>query len=404
MRCLFPITRAMRRVLTNPKDKGRAAHRQKMPRTVSAGVKIYLIVTTVALAFVCGCGKTDDREAPSAKAEKPAERLPEKLVKQPEPAPEPGGTVVTSPEKPAEPLPADFVNYTERVEGRDGTVVTFEMIAVPGGTFFMGSPESETGRKKEEGPQQQVTVGPFWISKTEVTWDEYEAFGYPYRPKASPWMEKYVDGVTCPTDPWGDPYRDFGRDGKPVIGVSWYAGVVYCRWLSRRTGKMYRLPTEAEWEYASRAGAKGPYSFGDDASKLGEYAWYTDNAENSTHKVATKKPNAWGIYDMHGNVAEWCLDWYDSKYYSSLPSGKSLKDPQGPDSGKNHVMRGGSWKSPADRVRSARRDHSSSWWLGMDPQAPKSHWWFVPADFLGFRIIRPLHGEEPLFPSMVNGL
>jgi len=394
----------MRRVLANPKDKGRAAQRQNMPRTVSAGVEMCLVVTMVALATVCGCGKTDDLEAPSAKAEKPAERQPEKLVKGTEPAPEPGGTVVTSPEKPAEPLPADFVNYTERVEGRDGTVVTFEMIAVPGGTFLMGSLDSETGRKKDEGPQHKVTVGPFWISKTEVTWDEYEAFGYPYQPKASPWMEEYVDGVTCPTDPWGDPYRGFGRDGRPVVGVSWYGAMVYNRWLSRRTGKMYRLPTEAEWEYASRAGAKGPHCFGDDASKLGEYAWYTENAESSTHKVATKKPNAWGIYDMHGNVAEWCLDWYDSKYCGSLPSGKWLKDPQGPDSGKNHVFRGGSWKSPADRVRSARRDRSSNWWLGLDPQDPKSHWWFVPTDFLGFRVVRPLHGEEPPFPAMSNGL
>lgn len=358
----------------------------------------------IALSLMCGCGKTGDEKGPSLKAEEPAEAAPEKLVKPTQTVTEPAPTVAIPAETPAEALPADFVNYTETVEGRDGTVVTFEMIAVAGGTFVMGSPDSEKGRKKDESPQHKVTVGPFWISKTELTWEEYEAFGYPYRPKASPWMEKYVDGETCPTDPWGDPYRGFGRDKKAVVGVSWYGAMVYARWLSRRTGKMYRLPTAAEWEYACRAGSNGMFCFGDDPSKLGEYAWYTDNAENSTHNVGTKKPNAWGIYDMHGNVAEWCLDWYGSKSYGSVPSGEWPKDPQGPETGKNHLIRGGSWKSDAGQVRSARRDRSSNWWLTMDPQEPKSHWWFVPADFLGFRLVRPLRGEEPPFPSMVNGL
>jgi len=406
MRRVFRIAQSAGTTLRKRDDGGRKKRDVEGRKATPAGFVAAAVSMAVllALAFVCGCGKTDDQEAPSSKAEKPAGGLPEELVNHMETAPGPGVTVVASAEKPAEVLPADFVNYTESIEGLDGTVVPFEMIAVPGDTFTMGSPDSEKGRKKDEGPQHEVTVGPFWIGKVEVTWDEYEAFAYPYRPKGAPWMEKYVDGVTRPTMPWGDSYRNFGRDGKPVIGMSWYGAMVYCRWLSRRTGKMYRLPTEAEWEYACRAGAEGTYCFGDDASKLGEYAWHTDNAENSTHDVATKKPNAWGIYDMHGNVSEWCLDWYGSTHFGSVPSGKWPKDPQGPESGKNHVIRGGSWKSNADQVRSARRNRSSDWWLKLDPQEPKSHWWLVPTDNIGFRVVRPLHGEEPPFPAMSNGL
>jgi len=329
----------------------------------------------MALAFVSGCGYARSPGSQTSQAEKPSE----------------------SP-------PAEFVNYTEKVVGRDGTAVTFEMIAVPGGSFLMGSPDSEAGRKKDEGPQHKMTVGPFWISKTEVTCEEYEAFGYPYRPKSSPWMEKYVDGVTCPTMPWGDPYRGFGRDSKPVVGVSWYGAIVYCRWLSRRTKKLYRLPTEAEWEYACRAGSKGKFCFGDDESKLGEYAWYKAKSKHETHRVATKKPNAWGIYDMHGNVSEWCLDWYKPDYYGSVVSGEWTKDPQGPDSGENHVIRGGHFETAPSGLRCAGRDVSKDWWLKLDPQDPKSHWWLVPTSYLGFRIVRPVHGKEPPFPSMQNGL
>ncbi len=371
-------------------------------RTISV-----LGVAVLSLALLFGCKKTEDREAPTSKGKEPAEAPPEQPVSPaetptapeesvPAPSEEP---VVTPGETPPVSLPADFKNYTETITAFDGVEVTFEMIAVPGGTFTMGSPVSEKGRKAHEGPQRKVTVGPFWIGKTEVTWDEFETFGYPYRPKASPWMEEYVDGETRPTLPYGDSYRSFGRDGKPVVGVSWYAGMVYCRWLSRKTGKMYRLPTEAEWEYACRAGSTGKYCFGDDESQLREYAWYTKNAKNSSHKVGTRKPNAWGIYDMHGNLAEWCLDYYADKYPAL-----SQTDPQGPPDGKYHVFRGGSWQSTEPQVRSARRDHAYDWWFNFDPQEPKSHWWLVPANHLGFRIVRPLKGEEPPFPSMQNGL
>ena len=413
MKCSSSVAQDIRKIVTMIKDADgklpRADGEQRSsaivarPPRLSRGTLAWAGFFVALIMLVSSCKK---EEKGRTDTERETAHRPQVV---PPPAPE-GGTgpkpevSVPEPEQPAEELPADFVNYKETVEGRDGTVVSFDMIAVPGGTFTMGSPNSEKDRKKDEGPQHQVTVGPFWIGKTEVTWDEYEAFGVPYGPKGSPWEEEYVDGVTCPTMPWGDPYRGFERDGKPVIGVSWYGGMVYCMWLSRRAGKMYRLPTEAEWEYACRAGAKGMYCFGDDPSQLGEYAWFKDNSEEKTQKIATKKPNAWGIYDMHGNVAEWCLDWYDSDYYASVSSGKLSRDPQGPEKGQNHVFRGGSWKGEADGVRSARRDRSSAWWLKLDPQEPKSHWWFVPTDFIGFRVVRPLHGEEPPFPAMCDGL
>ena len=219
--------------------------------------------------------------------------------------------------KPATTLPADFVNYTESIPGTD---LTFEMIAVPGGTFLMGSPASETGRKDDEGPQHEVTVSPFWISKTEVMWDQYDAFrnACPGVPKGTPeWEEpdlEDVDGISGPTPPYGDPYRGFGGGNRPAIGVSWHATMTHCLWLSKVTGKFHRLPTEAEWEYACRAGSKGTFCFGDDVSALGEYAWYKKNSEHQTHPVGTKKPNAWSVQDMHGNVSEWCLDWYQPDY------------------------------------------------------------------------------------------
>jgi len=308
--------------------------------------------------------------------------------------------------KPAKGSPAELVNYTETIPGLQGEKLTFEMIAVPGGTFTMGSPDSEKGRKKDEGPQHEVTVGTFWVGKMEVTWDQYEAFmdAVPQTPKGDPGVPYEVDAITGPTLPYGDPYRGFDAGSNPAIGMGWYGGMVYCKWLSKVTGKLYRLPTEAEWEYACRAGSKDAFCFGDDESKLDEYAWHKGNSDDQTHPVGKKKPNAWGICDMHGNVSEWCLDWYGADYYGSVASGKSPKNPKnGPDTGKNHVMRGGAYRSNAGQVRCARRDRSSDWWLRNDPQEPKSKWWLVPTDFLGFRVVRPLDGEKPKMPEIPEG-
>ena len=157
------------------------------------------------------------------------------------------------------------------------------------------------------------------MGKFEVTWEEYDQFAFSLDLKKKtrenvdltkqPETEKKADAVTRPTPPYADETFGFGRNGQPVICITHHAAMEYCRWLSAKTGKIYRLPTEAEWEYACRAGTKTAYSWGDDAEKLGEYAWDVDNAEKP-EKVGKKKPNPWGLHDMHGNVAEWCLDHY----------------------------------------------------------------------------------------------
>jgi len=135
--------------------------------------------------------------------------------------------------------------------------------------------------------------------------------------------------------------------------------VEYCNKLSQKEGLNYKLPTEAEWEYACRAGTQTPYSFGDDPSQIGLYAWYSGNAdrfgEHHAHQVAMKKPNPWGLYDMYGNVSEWCNDWYDAEYYFFSPPGEPAGDPPGPEKGSSRVLRGGSWASLARHCRSSTR-------------------------------------------------
>jgi len=194
-----------------------------------------------------------------------------------------------------------------------------EFVLIPGGTFTMGSPGGESGRDGDEGPQHQVTLSPYLISKTEVTQAVWER----------------VMG--------GNPSRFKGPD-RPVEKVSWNDCVSFCE----KTG--LSLPTEAQWEFAARSGTQSAYYFGNDSSSLGNYAWYDGNSSSQTHPVAQKQPNAYGLYDMAGNVWEWCYDWYTGSYSSS-----SVTNPTGPSSGADRVGRGGSWGDTARRLRSALR-------------------------------------------------
>jgi formylglycine-generating enzyme required for sulfatase activity len=206
---------------------------------------------------------------------------------------------------------------------------------IPAGTFTMGSPETEEGRYEDEH-QHQITISKaFDMQTTEVTQGQWKA----------------VMG----TEPWkGGQYVKEGPD-YPAVYVSWDDAVAYCKKLSEKESKTYRLPTEAEWEYACRAGTKTAWSFGDDEKKLGDYAWYNKNAwdvdEKYARQVGLKKPNAFGLYDMHGNVYEWCHDYYDEDYYKQSPE----KDPSGPPSGSYRVLRGGSWGGFSRYSRSANR-------------------------------------------------
>ena len=187
-----------------------------------------------------------------------------------------------------------------------------------------------------------------------------------------------------------------GKDGFPAIAMTQHAANKYCQWLSAKTGQFYRLPTEAEWEYACRAGTTTAYFFGDDASKLGEYGWFEQNSDFKYQKVGKKKPNPWGLYDMAGNVVEWVLDQYDPEYYKQGGANGDTAEPWNKATKPYpHSARGGSWDDEATMCRSAARRGSDRSWKMQDPQLPKSIWYFSDAQFVGFRIVRPLKVPPP---------
>jgi formylglycine-generating enzyme required for sulfatase activity len=289
---------------------------------------------------------------------------------------------------------AEMKPYTEMITGRN---IKFEMVPIPGGTFLMGSPESEEGRGEDEGPQHEVTVAPFWMGKHEVTWNEYEVFmfsldiherkqtGAPETP-----LDKLADAVSRPTKPYTDMSFGMGKDDYPAICMTQLAGKRYCEWLTAKTGRYYRLPTEAEWEFACRAGTTTAYHFGDDPAKLDEYAWHYENSEDAYHKVGQKQPNPFGLYDMHGNVAEWVLDQYTPDGYKQFAGQKADNPFVKPTTLYPRAVRGGSWDDDPPALRSAARRGSDKEWKQQDPQLPQSIWYFTDAQFLGLRVVRPL--------------
>ena len=228
-----------------------------------------------------------------------------------------------------------------------GGGLTMELVGIRAGTFMMGSDEGFSN----EQPVHSVTISrDFYIGRYEVTQEQWEAV-------------------------MGKNPSDFqGCDICPVDNVSWEDAVAFCDTVSAGTGYPIRLPSEAEWEYACRAGTATEYSFGDDASALGDYAWYSDNSGSRTHEVGSKLPNCWSLYDMHGNVGEWCNDWYDSAYYGVSPS----TDPAGPSAGVHRVIRGGPWLSDEDVLRSAAR---YEYWPG------------ARGDDVGFRVAAGAEGK-----------
>ncbi|QDU95629.1 formylglycine-generating enzyme family protein [Lignipirellula cremea] len=295
-----------------------------------------------------------------------------------------------------------MVPYESRLPGSE---VVFKMMPIPGGKFRLGSPASEAGRKDDEGPQFEVQVEPFWMSATEITWAEYKQFmslhdifkKFDTRRERRVTDENRADAITAPSNLY-DPSFTFqsGSDPQqPALSMSQYAAKQYTKWLSLTGGIFYRLPTEAEWEHAARAGTKTAFSFGDDPAQLGDYAWFTKNADDKTHKVGQKKPNAWGLYDMHGNVSEWVLDGYEAKGYERFTdkSVAAADAVQWPTKLYPRVVRGGSFDDVAVGCRSAVRHKSNDDdWRAEDPNIPLSPWWFT-SDYalgVGFRLLRPL--------------
>jgi len=244
------------------------------------------------------------------------------------------------------------------------TDAQFQVVSLPGGTFRMGSPANDPGRGEDEGAVREVTLRPFWIGKREVTWGEYALY-------YEGWKQGKVDGISRPTQPDViDPREPFPGGGEqtnshPAIGLGWFGVLGYCEWLSAKTGQMYRLATEAEWEYACRAGsaAAAPES-------LDDIAWHKGNSNARTHEVGKKKPNAWGLHDMLGNAMETCLEPYVMPEHIG-------------------VLRGGAWNTPPAALRfAARQKVLLDKWLERDPKWPLRAWWLTDAPFTGLRLVR----------------
>ncbi|MEC9092416.1 MAG: formylglycine-generating enzyme family protein [Planctomycetota bacterium] len=286
----------------------------------------------------------------------------------------------------------DMQNYREVIRHSKAKI---DMVPIPGGKFVMGSSEKEAGRSVDEGPQHEVEIDPFWMSSFEITWDAYEVFMLSKDTLRISVLEletdardDLVDAIARPTNPYTDMTFGMGKRKYPACCMTQHAARQFCKWLSAKTGRYYRLPTEAEWEYACRAGTKTAYSFGDDASRIGEYAWYAENSNDKYQKVGQKKPNPWGLYDMHGNVAEWVLDQYQEKGYRDHAARNPLLIPT---TLYPRVVRGGSWENSARGCRAAIRFSSEEDWKEQDPQEPQSIWYHTEALWVGFRVVRPLN-------------
>jgi formylglycine-generating enzyme required for sulfatase activity/nitrate/TMAO reductase-like tetraheme cytochrome c subunit len=305
-------------------------------------------------------------------------------------------------------LVSRFENFKEQIPG---SVVSFNMIAIPGGTFSLGSPEDEPLRDTDEGPVKKVSLDSFYMAEIEVSWDEYLAFyaqtsgeGRSSDTEGKRARSQQTDAITGATPPYGQPDQGWGKGLRPAISISFHAAETYCKWLSGITGKNYRLPTEAEWEYACRAGSSDPYFFGGDPSRyqksglrakisrndtsvINSYVVYAENSRAKTQEPGFVNANPFGLKHMAGNVAEFCSDWYQADTYSQY-SDDVIDNPKGPSTGTERVIRGGSYKDEAGMVRNAAREYTrTEAWLRTDPQMPKSIWWYSDCFYVGFRVV-----------------
>lgn len=281
------------------------------------------------------------------------------------------------------------------------TTVGYGMAPIPAGEFVMGA--SGPGAKPDEGPPHTVKLDPFWMQTHEVTWDAYLMFMFADQAGERDRPLALVDALSRPTAPHLEMSFGRGNNGFPAISMTQHAANKFAQWLSTRTGEYYRLPTEAEWEYACRAGA--PNSVG--PGGLDDHAWHAGNsttaafADGTYHPIGTKKSNAWGLYDMLGNVMEWTLDQY-APYTAERKENPWVRatDPY------PHAVRGGSWNDEAARVTCTARVASEASWKRQDPQLPKSIWYMTDAQWLGFRLVRPatLPSAEDMYRAWNSGV
>jgi formylglycine-generating enzyme required for sulfatase activity len=300
-----------------------------------------------------------------------------------------------------------FDNYTEQIPN---TAISFNMVAVPGGSFQMGSPEKEAFRGSDEGPVRTVNITPFFMGELEVSWKEFWTFygATMSEGRIDPNTIRELnanepDAISGPTPPFGIPDQGWGGGDRPAITMTHYAAQIYCQWLSKKTGKKYRLPTEAEWEYACRGETQTAYFFegdpkdyassglmnkifGTDTTIINSYVVYALNSGGKTQEPSFVQPNPFGLKNMSGNVYEYCSDWYSPDAYTHTSA--EVTNPAGPDTGTEHVIRGGHYMSEAGDLRSAARGSTDSEaWLITDPQQPKSIWWYSDMKGIGFRVV-----------------
>lgn len=306
-----------------------------------------------------------------------------------------------------------ITEYSAEIPNTDEEI---EMVLVPAGTYEMGPFAS--------GETAEVKVDSFWIGKYEITWNEYNLFrndvieelrtevysvlyGVDLDSDAisSPTLSEEAldllrendvpaDIISLPSPPYSDVTSGMGTEGFPAVSMTQYAAYMFTKWLTVRTGEFYRLPTEAEWEYACRAAQKSNYEPISDTNELGRFAWYRDNSNRKYQKPGEKEPNALGIHDMLGNVAEWTFDQYYDDYTSQLQSNTADNPFLKPTELYPRAVRGGSWMDSIEAASCLQRRGSDPNWKMRDPQLPKSLWWHTNAPFVGFRVVKPVNQPQ----------
>jgi formylglycine-generating enzyme required for sulfatase activity len=270
----------------------------------------------------------------------------------------------------------DFSEFTEEIPG---TGEAIELAPIPGGSFLMGADDQ----------QHEVVLDPFYMSKHEITWDLYRQFAAESPDDLQAHLQQVDfpgDAISLPSPPYTDMSMGMGFEGYPAVSITQYNAMMFTKWLTAKTGTFYRLPTEAEWEYACRAGQNEQYS---PPENLDNYAWHRGNSNDRYHLVGSLEPNEFGLYDMLGNVAEWTLDQYHVDYIERLEDDPAVNPWFKPTELYPRAVRGGSWRDTEETASCLHRRGSTPNWKRDDPQFPKSLWWHTNAPFLGFRVVVP---------------